>query len=66
MEPPCILSMIGQTDPYEEAEEGGWERKGLAIGMDEGDGHGRSGVLIEKVPSANFSFILRISSMGLY
>lgn len=45
MEPPDTLRMIGQTDPYGEAEEGGWERKSLAVGMDEGNGHGRSGVV---------------------
>lgn len=45
MEPPHTLRMIGQTDPYGGAEEGGWERKGLAVGMDEGNGHERSGVV---------------------
>lgn len=41
------------------------ERKGSAVGMDEEKGHREiwGDDLIEKVPSSNFSFIPRISSM---
>lgn len=42
---PCTLRMMGQTDPYGGEEERGWERKSLAVGMDEENGRGRSGVV---------------------
>lgn len=45
MKSSCTLGMVGQTDPYGGAEERGWERKGLEVGMDEENGHERSGVV---------------------
>lgn len=68
MKCPCTLRMMGQTDPYGGAEERGWERKRLAGGMVEEKGHREvwGGDLIEKVTSSSLSFILSISSMGLY